>query len=125
MRIEKGNDQTVVKYAACKEQAERHGTSRAETSGSKSSAGKHLAEVNSAKELVSITCLLLVSRELVAAASVMLTMVLVLLLKVSSRSYAMYSVIMSLQGRLAAFCIRCISKIPWCYFTGFPTLTFN
>ena len=54
------------------------------------------------------------SRELVAAASVMLTMVLVLLLKVSSWSYAMYSV-MSLQGRLAAFCIGYISKIPWSY----------
>ena len=54
------------------------------------------------------------SRELVAAASVMLTMVLVLLLKVSSWSCAMYS-IMSLQGRLAAFCIRRISQIPWSY----------
>ena len=52
------------------------------------------------------------SRELVAAASVMLTMVLVLLLKVSSWSYAMYSV-MSLQGRLAAFCVGYISKIPY------------
>ena len=48
LSLEKVHDQTVVKYAACKEQAERHGTSRAETSGSKSSAGKHLAEVNSA-----------------------------------------------------------------------------
>ena len=54
-----------------------------------------------------------------AAASVMLTMVFVLLLKVSSWSYTMYSV-MSLQGRLATFCIRCISKIPWSYMAYDP-----
>ena len=45
------------------------------------------------------------SRELVAAASVMLTMVLVLLFKVSSWSYAMYSV-MSLPRKVHSLCCK-------------------